>query len=233
MKKQDNDIEKKQVCKECNIKKHLSEFYKDKTYKNGVKSKCKLCVKNLNKIYYQDNKVEHNDRMKKYRMDNPDYLKEYYLNNPTKLEIKKIRDKIYSKKRYINDPQLIREKQNEYYHDKCKNDPLYWEKRKDYMNVKYHDNIEFRLQQIIRSRIYQGIQKYDYKNENSSIEELGCDIKSYVVYLEKQFDVNMNWDNYGTYWEIDHTIPISKGGGFHYTNTTPMEITENRKKSNK
>ncbi len=27
--------------------------------------------------------------------------------------------------------------------------------------------------------------------------------------LEKQFDEFMNWNNYGTYWHIDHIIPIS------------------------
>ena len=26
-------------------------------------------------------------------------------------------------------------------------------------------------------------------------------------HLESQFDENMNWDNYGDYWEIDHIIP--------------------------
>lgn len=26
-------------------------------------------------------------------------------------------------------------------------------------------------------------------------------------HLESQFDENMNWDNYGSYWEIDHIIP--------------------------
>ena len=43
----------------------------------------------------------------------------------------------------------------------------------------------------------------------------------------------MNWDNYGTYWEIDHSIPLSKGGSFHYTNTSPMAISENRSKGSK
>ena len=28
-----------------------------------------------------------------------------------------------------------------------------------------------------------------------------------LEYREKQFDENMNWDNYGTYWQIDHILP--------------------------
>ena len=43
----------------------------------------------------------------------------------------------------------------------------------------------------------------------------------------------MTWDNYGSYWEIDHLKPLSKNGSFDYTNTRPLSVTENRKKYNK
>ena len=233
MKKQGNDIEKKQVCKKCGVKKNLSEFYRDKTYKKGFKSKCKLCLSDEGKTYYKNHKTEHKDRMKKFHIDKPKYSVEYYDKNPHKLEDKKLKDRQSSKKYYHENKLSKLEKSKKYYYNNCKNNPLYWEKRKDYSKDKYSNNIEFRLQLIVRSRIYQGIKNFNYKKKNSNIEELGCYIKSYIVYLEQQFDENMNWGNYGIYWEIDHTIPISKGGGFHYTNTTPMEITENRKKSNK
>jgi len=45
MKKQGNDIEKKQVCKKCGVKKNLSEFYKDKTRPTGLSYDCKSCYK--------------------------------------------------------------------------------------------------------------------------------------------------------------------------------------------
>jgi len=67
----------------------------------------------------------------------------------------------------------------------------------------------------------------------SSNKYLGCTYEEYSLHLERQFDKNMSWDNYGVYWEVDHIIPLSKGGSFHYTNTQPLTITENRKKSNK
>ena len=54
-----------------------------------------------------------------------------------------------------------------------------------------------------------------------------------MVFLEKQFDDKMSWDNHGTYWEIDHIKPLSKGGSFHYTNTQPLIWEDNRSKSAK
>jgi len=28
-------------------------------------------------------------------------------------------------------------------------------------------------------------------------------------HLESKFDINMNWENYGSYWDIDHIYPHS------------------------
>jgi len=37
----------------------------------------------------------------------------------------------------------------------------------------------------------------------------GYTLKDLMEHLEKQFDSNMSWDNYGSYWEIDHIKPRS------------------------
>ena len=74
------------------------------------------------------------------------------------------------------------------------------------------------------------------KNKSQKTNEyLGCSYEDYIIYLENKFDNNMTWDNYGKgkYWEIDHIYPLSKGGSFHYTNTRPYPISDNRKKKDK
>jgi hypothetical protein len=52
----------------------------------------------------------------------------------------------------------------------------------------------------------------------------------------------MNWENLGSYWQIDHIIPINafnfkntneKYICFHWTNLQPLTCYENRFKSNK
>lgn len=103
--------------------------------------------------------------------------------------------------------------------------------RKKEYNQKYKVDMEWTLLRNLRIRLRNALKK-GFKI-GKTIELLGCPIKEYIVYLEKQFNKNMTWENYETYWEIDHTIPLSKGGSFHYSNTTPMTITENRSKSNK
>ena len=82
----------------------------------------------------------------------------------------------------------------------------------------------------LRNRVNQYLKN---GNQSKKIEILGCSIKEWVVYLEQQFDKNMSWENHGTYWEIDHIIPLSKDGSFYYTNTQPLILEKNRKKSNK
>lgn len=95
---------------------------------------------------------------------------------------------------------------------------------------RYKNNPEYRLLHQHRVRVNQYLKK---GNHDKSIDILGCSIKEWIVYLEQQWDNNMTWENHGTYWEIDHIYPLSKGGSFHYTNTQPLTKLENRQKNNK
>jgi hypothetical protein len=95
---------------------------------------------------------------------------------------------------------------------------------------KRRKNPKTKLKEALRTRIYNSMR---YNKNSSTLEYLGCSIDQYKLYLEDQFTLEMNWENWGEYWEIDHIIPLSKGGSFHYTNTRPLSITENRQKSNK
>lgn len=104
------------------------------------------------------------------------------------------------------------------------------QKNLEYKNNRYNTDIEYKLLTILRNRINQYLKK---GNTQNSIDFLGCSINHYKSYLENQFRGEMNWKNHGTYWEIDHIIPLSKGGSFYYTNTQPLTLLENRKKSNK
>lgn len=99
-------------------------------------------------------------------------------------------------------------------------------------------NNNYRLRDNIQTLL-----RYHIKNKTQSvIKYIGCTLQEYNDHIESQFKPEMNWDNYGVYWEIDHIVPISSfdlsipeeaNKAFHFTNTQPLTITENRKKSNK
>lgn len=93
----------------------------------------------------------------------------------------------------------------------------------------WENNPEAKLTNSIRNKVANEIVK-GIRFMTSTMKYLGCNFNEYSEYLENQFDGNMNWGNYGEYWEIDHIQPLSKGGSFHYTNTQPLTVVENRKK---
>ena len=121
------------------------------------------------------------------------------------------------------------------------------QQRREY-NTKYWNNRRktdpvFRIKQNISRSIRYYI-KTGSKHGQSVLDKLGYSLQQLKEHLEKQFDQNMNWENYGTYWHIDHIVPHSS---FSYTsmddeefkkcwsldNLRPLEAIENIKKSNK
>jgi hypothetical protein len=72
-----------------------------------------------------------------------------------------------------------------------------------------------------------------------TLELLDMPWVEYRIYLQGQFCIGMAWNNYGTLWEIDHIIPCAnfdlddaaqQRACFHWSNTQPMLVTENRRK---
>ena len=68
---------------------------------------------------------------------------------------------------------------------------------------------------------------------------MGCDAQFLKLWFEFQFDEKMNWENYGTYFQIDHVKPFSlfninddndRRLMNHWSNLSPLEKYENIKK---
>ena len=99
-------------------------------------------------------------------------------------------------------------------------------------------NINFRLSCNLRSRLNNIIKNNSKKG--SAVKDLGCSIEFLVAYLQEQFYGDMSWDNYGSYWEIDHieelhTFDLSSRKQFlkavNYTNLQPLTIPDHKKKT--
>ena len=89
--------------------------------------------------------------------------------------------------------------------------------------------MNYKISRNIRSRFW-GALKNNSKS-SSIIKLLGCNIKTLKIKLEQQFKPEMNWENHGEVWEIDHIIPCvsfdlkkleEQKKCFHYSNLQPL-----------
>ena len=210
----------KRCCK-CKIEKEISEFGKLKNSPDGFRYDCKLCRKNYRDI----NKVIINDKLKKYYFDNKETLliqnKKYREENMTKIneQRKEYRERLEVKE-----------------HIKIKNKE-YLPVKKQKIKEKRLSDKNFQISEILRSKIHKIL-----KNKTTSQNILGCDIEFFKKWIEFRFENDMNWDNLGKTWQIDHILPINKFDFsdenniklcFHWTNLQPLTAYENRSKSDK
>jgi hypothetical protein len=107
--------------------------------------------------------------------------------------------------------ELNRDKYNEYFVQRRKRD------------------INFKLAHYLRKTINRCL------HGGSAVNDLGCSIDEFKIYIESKFTTDMSWDNYGK-WHIDHIKPLSlfQLSDFeqlkiacHYTNLQPLWAKDN------
>lgn len=218
-------------CSKCKIDKELSDFGKRKHNNDGLHLWCKSCIKqdtiNRKKYRKQYNKINNSKIKKYYELNKEKYLEqrnEWIKNNKERIkELSKINNKKKTKEQ-IKDNNI---KQKKY--------KVEWSK------FQYKNNIQFRLTTILRCRLLSALVSKTNKFK-SALVLLGCSIEEFKQHLESQFKPEMNWDNHGSYWEIDHIQPcisfnlidpLEQAKCFHYTNMQPLTINENRTKKDK
>ena len=208
-------------CGKCNIEKLLKDFRTMKDNRPSKKSTylCSMC-KNCEKIMalerYHKNPEENNERNQQWKKDNSEKVKitaaKYFQENKDDIRRKR-RD--YMKAYYLNNREKINERM-----------------------IKYlNTNIGFKLRNSARRRILDCITK-----NKSTVEYLGTSIDIVKKWLEFNFDDNMSWENYGSYWHIDHTLPVSVFDFneddninicFNWKNLMPLEKYKNLSKKDK
>ena len=180
-----------------------------------------------NKYWTKEKQKEYNSRP-----ETKEKRRQYYLKNKEKLDN-------YQKQYHKDTDYKANKKWNEANKEKYRESIDNWRKE----NIEHHRKTrreymsEYRINTpdyILKENVSHYIRRVLNGGKSGSYEKyLGCNIKEYKQYLEQKFTDKMNWDNYGAYWEIDHIIPTSKGGSFHYSNTQPLSVTENRSKGNR
>jgi len=102
---------------------------------------------------------------------------------------------------------------------------------------RYHSEPAFKIKKNINRRLRALISK-----EDSTSKYLGIDIKKVKEWLEFGFTEEMNWNNYGDYWHIDHVIPLNLFKledksqqliAFNWKNLMPLKAIDNLSKHDK
>jgi transposase-like protein len=210
------------VCSVCKNKQDVENFGKLKSSKDGYRYDCKSCRRK----YREENKTAIKEKQCDYYNNHKIELlnknKEYRKNNLTIINVQR--------KEYRNRPEIKE-------HQKIKNKE-YLPIRKERIKVLRKTNINFKVSEILRSKIHKMIKgkKTSYQNM------IGCDLEFLKKWIEYRFSENMTWSNLGSVWQIDHILPINsfnlnneneKKICFHWTNLQPLDSYTNQSKSDK
>ena len=204
-------------CSTCKIEKDLESFNKCKTNKDGLHYVCKDC-------------------RKKERIQNKEHTskkqKEYYESNKEELLIKNKQYRVDKKEEIDLQRKKYRELNKE--HIKMKNKE-YLPIKKKKIQEKRKSNKDFQIKEVLRSKIHKLLKGL----KTSYLKKLNCDFDTFKKWIEFQFEKDMNWENFGKVWELDHIIPICKFNAiieedtnicFNWTNLQPLYKKENRTK---
>jgi hypothetical protein len=182
---------------------------------------CRVCknTKSLDRFYYIKNTKKYDSKCNDCKNE---YKKERQRENPE--AFKKAMAKWYKtkgkkwRKKYENDN---KDKINERERLRYKNDPVYRNKK------------------ILRNRLSSTIN--GKKVYNKVLDQLAIPHEIFLEWLEFQFTEEMNWENQGSYWTIDHIVPIdyfvknklNNNEMNHWSNLRPQYGPNNYSKNNK
>lgn len=219
------------LCPTCKQVKSITDFNKNKSRKDGLQRECRECCHtHHNKHYHTKKSPKLNENLKEG----------HKICSSCKLELPLTQFKP-GKGRFnvgANCKSCFNKKWNEYQIKTGQN--------KKHNKIKRQTDTQWKLKANLRGRYLDALKRHTnggkVNKTHSAIELLGCDIEFYKQYLEQQFQSDMNWENHGILWEIDHikpcaafdlTNPEEQKQCFNYINTQPLYKSDNRSKGDK
>lgn len=209
-------------CSKCKELRDINSFGKLKSSKDGYRYDCNLC-------------------RKKYREINKTHIqmkqKEYYKNNKETLLLKNKEYRDKNIENINNQRKVYRNQEHIKLHIQKKNKE-YLPIKKEKIKEKRRTDFQFRISEVLKSHFHRLINC----KTNTYKKYLNCDVYFLKKWIEFQFDDNMTWSNYATYWHIDHILPISlfdfseernKYICFNWINLQPLKASTNISKFNK
>ena len=222
-------------------------MYNSKDYHKEYYKENKEKLNSINKEYYHLNKEKNKEKRKKYSIENSDHNKE-------KCKKWNFENKEKREKWNLENKEKLKEKKKEWRlknKEKIKEDYCKWRlKNKEQINQNYRKYIKnrketdpiFKMQNIIRKIIGNSFKNKGYKKNTKTEEILGCSFQNFKIYIERQFENWMTFENHGKYngdynfgWDIDHIVELKNVKTIediiklnHYSNLRPLDSRINR-----
>lgn len=111
---------------------------------------------------------------------------------------------------------------------------------------KYHTerakvDFGFKLAKNLRTSLRHLVKLGNMAKGAKALQLLGCELEFLKTWFKYNFTSDMNFENHGVVWHIDHTIPVSlfnltnneeAKACFHWSNLKPMYAKDNMSKKN-
>lgn len=185
--------------------------------------------------YYQENKEWLSENNKQYRIEHVEETREY---NKQYRETHKEEFVEYKKQWYEKNKERLREKGKQYRNEHRTEINEYW-------RVRRQSDPAVRLRHNVSTVIGAALKADNGSKKGQSVMKyLPYTMEELKAHIESQFNEFMTWENYGSYWHLDHIYPQCllpyeslEHPNFQkcwaLENLRPLEAIENLKKGKK
>lgn len=231
------------VCTKCGQEKDLSLFVVKSKSPDGHAGECKECHNIRNRAKYWEDPITsreiNRNAMHRAYERNPNKFKEkskaFSKNNPAKAkESRKKSDAKHKDKRRASKKDYVNRNRDK----KKKWDETYKKKHKEELNrkgvIRRNSSAHNKLKHNLRNRVrvvLKGI-----KRGGRLPWLIGCSVDALKSHIESLFTIGMTWENYGSYWHIDHIRPLESFDlvdveqqkmAFNWSNMQPLTAFDN------
>ena len=143
----------------------------------------------------------------------------------------------YFKQRYQKNKESHCAKTNAYYHSHKEE---YNARRRVKDRERWQNDPMFRIKSNDRRKVRKLL--VGQQKAGSAVRDIGCTGEEFRAYIASLFTDEMSWDNYGSYWHLDHIYPLNAANlkdrteflaVSNYRNRQPMEAGANIAKQDK
>lgn len=230
-------VERK-TCNTCDVELDISRYAS--YFSKGrnmvvVENRCRTCKNEVGRLLMAVKAAKKKEEREKQKAEENVVSEEDEIEETPKLTEKQIEkqaaDKARRREYYLKNKDASLARSKVY---KAENKDKINETRRKYLKKKMKDPLE-RLKRSMKTLLLAKIKKH-----HSSTTYFGTNVDFILKWLEFNFDEEMSWDNYGTCWQIDHTIPVNSWDVskhdeammcFNWKNLMPLNASMNLRKA--